>query len=960
MMRLIGREREQAELQHLLAVTEQGQGGVVLLAGEAGVGKTRLAQETLGPSGLLLLTGSASEQATPAYGPIRAVLRAYLRLRPDGLAGCGPLAHHLALILPELGPAPTGVDQASLSEAIRCAFEAIASFEPTVVFLDDLQWADNATLEFLSILSGAIVQQPLLIVGAYRTDEIPRGHPLRRLRNDLRRARQWREIALEPLTLVDTAALAAQALGQPPDDQLAVILYERTQGVPFFVEELAAALAISGRLRQGQAGFELSPGQEVPIPDTIRDAVLLRLDRLSEAALRLLETAAVAGFEFDLELVFELANSEAGFEELTEHQLIREIEPGQAAFRHALTREAVYGEISWTRRRALHRQIASHLEIGGAPPELVAEHWLLGRELNQARRALLLSAQKSCQIHAYRDAAQAAQRALELWPEGEDEAQRLAVLDQLGQCAQLCGLLAEAARAWREAAEGWQLAGDIRQFAEFQRRLATVYELQSAWGQVLTVRQVAAQAFAIAGLPGEAAVERLAAAAHLQSAGNFGLALELTRQAAQAADQIGRPDLKARTLGLEGHILAKLGQFQLGLEKTQAGLALALEHGLIGPTAEIYQRLASIFEHAANYSAARETYFTAVNFCEERGVSGMAQFCLACVAVVLHQTGEWQQAISLCDDVVASAQATPAARMVATAMLGLIYACRGEVERARKRLLESVTVARANEVVGLELLCAWGLAIVYHLEAAYESAAEYCQTILACCQHTEERHYAIMPLRWAATFFAGRNAGEQTRACAEALSKIAVATGNLEAVAGLAHALGETAIIEDNAQQATQQFGQALDLLRQLEVPYQHAETELRAGLALVKTGQRETGIQHLVNSYHTARKLGARPLAKQAAQELAVLGERVEARLGRRAAGQLKHGGLTRRQLEVLRQIALGRTNAEIAHALFLSPRTVDMHVADILNRLDCRSRAEAVGRAGELGLLDEETDRG
>src|SRR5581483_4542463 len=125
---------------------------------------------------------------------------------PGGLADCGPLAPYLALLLPELGSPPPQSDPAALVEAICRAFVAIARAAPAVLVLDDLQWADNATLELLPILAGALAQERLLIVGTYRNDEIGRGHPLRRLRNDLRRARLLREMAVEPLDQADTSA----------------------------------------------------------------------------------------------------------------------------------------------------------------------------------------------------------------------------------------------------------------------------------------------------------------------------------------------------------------------------------------------------------------------------------------------------------------------------------------------------------------------------------------------------------------------------------------------------------------------------------------------------------------------------------------------------------------------------------------------------------------------------------
>ncbi|HSH83039.1 MAG TPA: AAA family ATPase, partial [Herpetosiphonaceae bacterium] len=330
---LIGRSRELAELGRMLAAARNGTGTVVLLAGEAGVGKTRLAEEALVQSNLLVLPGGASEDATPPYGPVVAALRSYLRAAPGGLADCGPLVSHLALLLPELGPPPDRSDRPTLFEAIRDALVVIARRRPAALFLDDLQWADATTLELLPALAGWIEHEPLLLVGAYRSDEIPRGHPLRRMRAELRRAGRFHELTVEPLTREETTALVTQTLGQPPHPALAAALYDRTQGVPFFVEELAAALAGSGRLRPGSAGLELTAGVELPLPETVRDAVLLRAARLPDPARQALEIAAVAGLRFDLDLVAELAGGETGLDVPIERGLIVEVAPGQAAFR---------------------------------------------------------------------------------------------------------------------------------------------------------------------------------------------------------------------------------------------------------------------------------------------------------------------------------------------------------------------------------------------------------------------------------------------------------------------------------------------------------------------------------------------------------------------------------------------------------------------------------------------------
>jgi predicted ATPase len=196
---LVGRERECALLAPPIAEALAGHGSLILLAGEAGVGKTTLARRVLTRSGLAVLQGFATPGGVSAFGPLVEVLRAYLRSTTGGQLIEGPLATHLALLLPELGPAAREGDPATLFEAIRSALATIAGRQPTALFLDDLQWADDATLELLPALARTLTEQPLLMLAAYRSDELPRAHPIRRMRSELRRSGHLRQVLVEPL-----------------------------------------------------------------------------------------------------------------------------------------------------------------------------------------------------------------------------------------------------------------------------------------------------------------------------------------------------------------------------------------------------------------------------------------------------------------------------------------------------------------------------------------------------------------------------------------------------------------------------------------------------------------------------------------------------------------------------------------------------------------------------------------
>jgi DNA-binding CsgD family transcriptional regulator/tetratricopeptide (TPR) repeat protein len=955
---LLGRQREQAELEQALAAVCAGERKVILLAGGAGSGKSRLLETIVSRSEVYVLSGTATEPTTPPYGPIVMALRSALRVMPDAVADCGPLAQHLALILPEMGAPPPTTSHETLIEAIRCVIVAMTCKYPVVLALDDLQWGDNATLELLPSLASSCAHERLLILGAYRNDEIPRGHPIRRLRNDLRRARALHEIVLEPFDETTAIALATRIMGHPLAPSVAATLIERAEGVPLFVEELASALLTAGSLQAHQEGYfdsEMTPDARPPIPDTLRDALLLRLDNLPEPALRLLELAAVIGREIDLPSLEKLAGNLDGIEMLLARGVLAEVESDHVMFCHALTREAIYRDISWVRRRALHRDIATLLENeSSASPRTIAGHWLAAREPARACVAWDAAAREAAAVYAYRDAFAAARCALELWPKDAESVRRLHLLDQLGHYAQLCGMPPEAARAWREAAAGWRDIGELAASAEAERNLANASELQGHWERALAARQSAAHAFAEIGRHGEAAFELLSAAAHLRSAARFRGALELLSTATEEAKRAGREDLWARIAGLEGNVLARMGRGNEGLSRVRKALARTLELNNAGAAAEVYQRLADSLEHTGDYAGSQDTYLTAYAFCQTNAISATAQLCIACLTVVLRQTGEWERAIKLCREVLVSEHSSLHSRAVAGGMLGTLYGLCGRPRRAQPLLTEAAALARKIELAAMELLSAWGLAQIADLQGANDIAAEHCQDMLRRWEQVEECHYAVPAFRWAATFFASIRATTKIRACANALAQIASRNGQVETLSALAHALGESALLDGDLPQAVQQFDQALDLLRDLNVPYCHALTQWRAGVAHVAIKQTDTGILHLQSAYRTARKLGARPLAMRISHTLQEIGDIESASRRRHTPAALDIVKLTRRQLEILQHVARGHTSSEIARQLFLSPRTVEMHVGNILATLDSRTRAEAVHRAGELGLLE------
>jgi DNA-binding CsgD family transcriptional regulator len=236
-----------------------------------------------------------------------------------------------------------------------------------------------------------------------------------------------------------------------------------------------------------------------------------------------------------------------------------------------------------------------------------------------------------------------------------------------------------------------------------------------------------------------------------------------------------------------------------------------------------------------------------------------------------------------------------------------------------------------------------------------ERAHELCRLVLERWSRSEDHHYAVWGLRWSAAWCARNGAAADARACTEALSAIAASAGHPDALAALAHALGESALADGDFAAAAEQLSRAVDLHEGLDIPFERAQILVRAAVALAAAGDRDTALARLAEAHRVARMLRAAPLLAEIAAEVVALGASLEDHLGRRAAADHDHAGLSRRELEVMRLVAAGLTNREIAERLVLSTRTVDMHVRSILAKLRCRTRTEAASRSAELGLLAE-----
>ena len=944
---LVGRSVERAGLEAALDRCRAGEGGVVLVSGDAGVGKSRLVTEVLAGWRGCLLKGMAT-LGEGVYAPLVEVLRAVTdRFGDDALASPA------RALLPELAMPWREVDKAALVAGIHRTLRDVARRQPTVVVFEDLHWANAATVDLLPGLAVALAGERLLVVATYRGEELPRTHPVRWMRSELRRAGCLEEYALVPLTGEETGELLASLLDSEVSQTLVTAVQVRADGLPFVVEELAAALVETGLLREIDGVLDLAPDAVLPLPDSVVDAVLVRTTALRGRSSDAVELAAVLGAWVDLPTLADLVDP-SDIDRLLEAGLLHEQGDGSAVFRHALVRDALYRAVPWARRRSRHRLIARHLATRGGSPEVIAEHWIAANEPERALPLLLSAAERCCSVHAYRDAAALGRRALAIWPDGVDPDGRVGALEHLAGCAELAGELESAAAVWSEVAQLHRANGDLAGVGAAHRRLANTAGLLGDWQGAVTAREDAAAAYEAAGARGEAAADRLTLAEQLTSAAHHTRALEHAVAAAEHADAEGRTDLKAHALAVQGSIRASLGDWRQGVDLARSGLQLALAEQLTEAAGLSYYEVASALIHASEYAAAADAYESASELCRSHGVTDLAQACVACMSVAVRFMGDWDRALVIAREVLADDHAPDVVRMIAEEESGLIMVLRGDHRRGRRLLRRAVDFGRSNEIFGIEVGATWGIAVAADLSGDSGTADRTVSTLLERCQVKEDWVFALPALRWSATFLATRGDKDALARCHRLLADAATRNSSAKVLSTLAHAGGELALMDGDMAQAGAQFDRAVELLRGITAPFEQALSQLRRGPALAGRDGSQPAVDTVTSAYRTARRLGAQPLARSCAAALAEMGERVDQRLGRLAARALEPARLTRREREVLGLLATGRTNRQIGQDLFVSTRTVDMHVRNLLAKLGCSSRVAAARRASELGLIE------
>jgi DNA-binding CsgD family transcriptional regulator len=971
----VGRQEELVSLAGEVARAETGVSGFVLVSGEAGVGKTRLVEEAARvaeAAGVRVLTGRCVELGPEGLplAPLAEALRALKRsASPEQLdAWLGPARGPLSHLLPSLEPvAGSGAGQATqIPELVLGMIERLSADRPLVLILEDLQWADHSTLGLLAYLARTLRDAPVLVVGTYRSDEIHRRHPLRPLLSGWERMRDVPRLELSRFERDEVALQVAAILGRPADTGTVDLVLDRSEGNAFLVEEMV------GVVREGGDAAGLSP--------TLRDLLLVRVEARSAAAQRLLRGASVAGREVPERLLAAVVGMESsalfeGLRELVENHLLLVDEVGQGyAFRHALARDAVYHDMLPGERAGWH--VAYARELSGNPqlaaeqsgvPAALAHHWFAALDLPAALPALLAAADASS-AYAPAEELRHLERALEIWPRVPDAAaltgtDLVGVLSSAADAAWRAGSMDRAGSLLDQAfAELGEIGSASRRALLMERRARTLRDL----GQHEECMAVLRSALAL--LPTEpleyahAVLLTSLARTHMRSGQVNGWQPTADRAVAVAA-AVGAHAEHADALVTLGSAQASRGDAEDGMRTMFEGLRLAEQIGAVQTTMRAWINSSDLLEMLGRHQEAIDSAAAGLELARRTGSSRTYGAYLAGNMVEpMLRLGRWPEAER------AAAQAMRGEPEGVFAATLLDHVAQIAVLTGRREEATSIAQQARDLVIDssdpqfLQPL-AFTLAEARRLAGDLDGAIETIMEALTQDSTLWLARYS-WPLVWLGTRIAmdrailarDRRAVDPSPDVVEWLATIA---GTLPTVTpatrgyALATAAERTRPFAAD-QEAEHGWHAAVTAWQSTEEPYLLAYCLFRLAEDRCAVGDRRAATEAAAEAARLAADLGAEPLSG----EIDALARRARLVLTRGVFEEppasprdpLAHFSLTEREREVLGLLAAGRSNPQIATALFISPKTASVHVSNILAKLRVTGRVEAAALVHRL----------
>jgi DNA-binding CsgD family transcriptional regulator len=968
--RLVGRDGELRRLLDLLDSAATGRPAHALVSGDAGVGKTRLVGELADRAagrGFTVLSGRCAELGdTIPYLPLADALRSATAAdaAPPALLEALAARPVLSRLLPDGGAGPAagdlpGLAQQQLFGAVLGLLAELAAASPVLLVLEDLHWADRSTRDLLTFLSRVVHRERVAVLGTYRTDDLHRRHPLRPLVAELLRLPGMTAIELGPLGYADMAEHLSSLADGPLDAATLHRIVTRAEGNPYYGEELLAARGCPA----------------TALPTEVAALLLARVEQLPPAAQQALRAAAVAGRRVEDEIVraatgLAAADYEDGIRESVARQLL--VPDGHGyAFRHALIREAVYADLLPGERTRLHARFAGLLadpdrlaSVPGTAAEL-AYHCLASHDTTGAFSASVRAAQEADRLGAPAEAQRHYDEALALWDRVAGP-EKLAGQDRgsLALCsattAAASGDIARAVHKLRRLREYLAGAGDPVLVSRVCERLA--YYLQETDAQPDAVAPARA---AVEALPADPPRwERARALATYAQTLMYGARDEqgagaYAEQALTAARAAGAPWVEADALVTLGQLSERRGRISEAIGRYSQAYEQARGTSGLGVELRATFQLARIQLEQGDLASAAATAHHGVGRAGEYGL-GLAPYGLDLqyVHYLAHYAdGCWDHAAELADGFAVRVTTVAEARLSAMALFLDVARGRPTVAERRAWLEPFWRSDRLTEYTARGLLAE-------HALWRGDTGGALAEVGAALATQDHSKGYAPPVIRIAAIGLAARaDRAARARAAGDAAGAAAeaAAAGELIAVARAGAAYrhesgfvlgidGQGWLARAEAEWHRAQGGD--DPARWQTVAgafgpgfvYETARTRWRLAEALAAAGRRDEAEREWEQARAVAEQLGAVPL-RSALDSLAR-----RARLGSQPpghAGPGRLGALTAREQEVLRLLAEGRSNREIAAALFIAPKTASVHVSNILGKLGAASRTEAAAIA-------------
>jgi len=858
---LLEREAQLDKLRTALAVAAAGTGRLLFVSGEAGVGKSALVRSFRAEIGgsMRVLEGVCDPLATP---------------RP-----LGPLADIAAATGGELERL---IDSGARPHELLRALLAEVDREPTLLVLEDLHWADEATLDVLRLLGRRVEASRALVVGTYRDDELDERHSLRQVVGGLATVPGVSRLELQPLSVSAVAILAVLHEVDPAE------LHRRTGGNPFFVTEVLAAGGPS-------------------VPPTVRDAVAARAARLDRSSRSLLDAVALVPTQAELSLLERVVPSElASLDECLGSGMLTS-STDAVAFRHELARLAVAESLSPLRAATLHRSILAALESGavdGPDPARLAHHADGAGDDAAVLRYGVVAGEHAAARAAHREAAAQFARALEHASGLPDDEVAHLLERRAHECA-LTGQVEEAIASREAALARWRAIGDRHREGEQLCWLSRLHWYRGHREESEHMAQAAVELLRTLPPGRELAFAYSVMAARRQISLDPEGTAEWGEPALALAERLGEHELVAWTLVSLGSVEAFAGQ---GSERLERALEVALEHELEDVAARAYGNLAVTAVRRREWQEATRLIADGLAYATDRDLELDRSYLLAWRSWIALPKAEWDDAAADASAVLQTGTTAYVIRATALMALGLLRARRGDPD-VWPPLEEALAIGRE----AAELPKRAPVALVMAEAAILAGDRERALAELA----------GFEPEALADRWIAGELACWRRR--------LGVARGDV------------TDVPEPFTLELRGRRDAAVGWWREHGCPYDAA--------FVLAWADDEASLQR---SHEELLALGARGAAALPARRLRERGVRGVAR-GPRPSTRSNPAHLTARELEVLRHVATGLRNADIAERLVVSRRTVDHHVSAILRKLGVRTRLEAAAEARRLELLQD-----